>query len=305
MPDQQLFDEKTRRKLEQLMLAASTVRAGAIKGERRSTKRGTSIEFADYRNYTPGDDLRRLDWNIYARLDRPLTRLYEDEEDLAVHLLLDTSASMNWGGDANTTADADAAQHKFDYARRLIAGLGYISLSTNDRLIIAALGGNGIQQFGPARGRGYGVRLLHFVNDLKPGGTLDLNAALRDYALRAGRPGLALVVSDLFSPSGYLDGLNALLGKGCEVGVLHVLAPEEIEPPLAGDLRLVDVETGAAQEVSIDGAMRTLYIERVQAWRDSIRAECVKRGIHYLPIVTSYAWEKVILYDLRRLGVVK
>src|SRR5215216_666158 len=133
MSQQQLFDETTRRKLEQLMLSGSRVRAGAIKGERRSTKRGTSIEFADYRNYAPGDDLRRLDWNIYARLDRPLTKLYEDEEDLAVHLILDTSASMNWGG------DSDPELHKFDYARRLIAGLGYISLSTNDRLVIAAL----------------------------------------------------------------------------------------------------------------------------------------------------------------------
>src|SRR5215470_7707062 len=130
MPEQPLFDETTRRKLEQLMLTAWRVRAGAIKGERRSTKRGTSIEFADYRNYTPGDDLRRLDWNIYARLDRPLTKLYEDEEDLAVHLIIDTSASMDWG---------EAELYKFDYARRLVAGLGYISLATNDRLMIAAL----------------------------------------------------------------------------------------------------------------------------------------------------------------------
>ncbi len=280
MPDQPLFDEKTRRKLEQLMLTASRVRAGAIKGERRSVKRGTSIEFADYRDYTPGDDLRRLDWNIYARLDRPLTKLYEDEEDLAVYLILDASASMDWGG------EGDPEQHKFDYARRLIAGLGYISLTTNDRLMIAALSGSGIQQFGPARGRGYGVRLLNFINDLKPRGVVDLNAALRDYALRSPRPGLVLIVSDLFSPSGYVEGLTALLSKGSEVGIVHILAPDEIEPPLAGDLRLVDVETGAAQEVTIDGGMRHLYIERVQAWREGIRADCLRRGVHYLPIET-------------------
>ncbi len=299
MPDQPLFDEQTRRKLEQLMLHAGRVRSGAIKGERRSNKRGTSIEFADYRDYTPGDDLRRLDWNIYARLERPLIKLFEDEEDLAVHLLLDTSASMDWGGE--TVAERD----KFDYARRLIAGLGYVSLATNDRLAVAALTGSGIQQFGPARGRGYGVRLFNFINDLEPRGLIDLNAALRDYALRAGRPGLVLLVSDMFSPSGYLDGLNTLLSKGNEVGIIHVLSPDEVEPPLAGDLRLIDVETGAAQEVTIDGGMRQLYVERVQAWRDGIRAECVKRGVHYLPVTTDTAWEKVILYDLRKLGVVK
>ena len=293
MPDQQLFDEKTRRKLEQLMLAASRVRAGAIKGERRSVKRGTSIEFADYRNYAPGDDLRRLDWNIYARLGRPLTRLYEDEEDLAVHVLFDNSASMNWGaGEAN----------KFDFTRRLVAGLGYISLTTNDRLMISALGGD---TFGPARGRAYSVALLSYMVKLKAAGRVDINAALKAYALKSGRPGLTMVISDLFSPDGYIDGINALLAKGHEVALIHTLAPEEIEPPLAGDLRLVDVETGAPQEVSIDGGMRDLYMQRVQAWREDIRQECSRRGVHFVAADTGSSWEKVILYDLRRAGVVK
>ena len=296
MADGQLFDEKTRRKLEQLMLAATRVRAGAIKGERRSVKRGTSIEFADYRNYAPGDDLRRLDWNIYARLGRPLTRLYEDEEDLAVHLLLDRSASMNWG---------EGETNKFDYARRLVAGLGTISLTTNDRLVIAAIGGDGAPQFGPARGRAYGVGLLNYMVNLKAAGRADLNAALKDYALKGGRPGLAIIVSDLFTPNGITDGINALLGKGHEVALIHVLAPEEITPPLAGDLRLIDVETGAAQEVSIDGGMRDLYIKRVQEWRDDLRLDCAKRGVHFVAAETSGSWEKVILYDLRRAGVVK
>lgn len=298
MADVILFDEQTRRKLEQLMLTASRVRAGAIKGERRSTKRGTSIEFADYRDYTPGDDLRRLDWNIYARLERPLTKLYEDEEDLAVHLLLDASASMEY------PLEGEAARRKFTYARRLLAGLAYISLVTNDRLVITALGEHSTS-FGPARGRGYSIKLLQYVNDLRAAGTTDLNARLRDYALKAGRAGLAMVITDLFSPTGYIEGIHALLGKGCEVVLIHLLAPEEIEPPLAGDLRLVDIETGAPQEVSLDGGLRDLYTRRVEAWRDSIRAECVKRGVHYVPVVTSTPWEKVILYDLRRLGVVK
>src|SRR4029077_3482074 len=124
MADEKLFDEKTRRKLEQLMLVATRVRAGAMKGERRSTKRGTSIEFADYRNYARGDDLRRLDWNIYARLERPFIKLLEDEEDLAVHVLLDTSASMEW------PPEGARDQKKFLYAQRLTAGLAYISLVT-------------------------------------------------------------------------------------------------------------------------------------------------------------------------------
>ena len=166
-----VFDETTRRKLEQIMLVAHQVRAGAMKGDRRSSKRGTSIEFADYRNYSPGDDLRRLDWNIYARLDRPLTKLYEDEEDLAVHLLLDASASM----DGNDLPDAPPAWHKWIFARRLLAGLAYVSLATDDRLMIPALGGQG-GQFGPARGRGSGPRLLRYVNGLHPAGMTDLSS---------------------------------------------------------------------------------------------------------------------------------
>jgi uncharacterized protein (DUF58 family) len=294
-----LLEESTRRKFDQLMLVASRVRAGAIKGERRSTKRGTSIEFADYRNYAPGDDLRRLDWNVYARLDRPYIKLLEDEEDLAVHVVLDASASMNWGEE--TSPD----HHKLLFGKRLFAGLGYISLSSNDRLMMSAFSSGGIEQFGPVRGRSQSVALLKYTHGIQSGGMTDLNAALKDYATRAGRPGLCFIISDMFSPTGYLDGLNTLLGKGYEVVLLHILSPDEVTPPLTGDLRLVDVETGAIQEVSVDSVMRDLYMRRLEAWREDIRVESTKRGVHYLPISTDMAWEKVILYDLRRLGLVK
>ena len=300
MADDKIFDEKTRRKLEQVMLWSSRVRAGAMKGERRSTKRGTSIEFADYRNYARGDDLRRLDWNMYGRLQRPYIKLLEDEEDLAVHILLDTSASMDW------PKESDSFDHnKFVYGKRLAAGLAYASLTSNDRMLLAAVGGKGIESFGPARGRGRGVAMLKFVGDLGASGVTDLNPALSDYALRGGRPGLILIISDLFSPSGYLDGVNALLGRGYEVGIVHVLSPDEIEPPLAGDLRLVDVETGQLQEVTIDGGMRDLYKQRLDAWRTEIRTELRRRGAHYLMVETNTPWERVVLTDLRRAGLLR
>lgn len=290
-----LFDEPTRRRLQTLMLHAARVRAGAAKGERRSAKRGVSIEFADTRDYTPGDDLRRLDWNIYARLDRPLIKLFEDEEDLAVHILIDTSASMDTGeGDAN----------KFDYARRLTAALAMIALSGDDRLHIAALGG---ATFGPARGRSYLNRMFDTMTAMTAGGAVDLDGALRDYAAKLRRAGLCVIVSDLFSGSGGLiaDGLRALAARGCEIVVLHTLAPDEIDPPLAGDLRLIDVETGAAQEVSIDDGMRAIYARRLETWRADLLAECRRRGAAYLPVNTAAPWERVILDDLLRLGVVR
>jgi uncharacterized protein (DUF58 family) len=296
-----LLEEALRRKLDRMMLVANKVRTGAIKGDRRSKKRGTSIEFADYRNYAPGDDLRRMDWNVYARLRRPYIKLLEDEEDLAVHVVLDASASMAWPEEG----DAPIEFNKLVYVRRLAAGLAYLALGSGDHLLITALGENGTQRFGPARGRAQNFAMLRYMRGIRAGGITDLNEALQEYALRISRPGLCFVISDMFSPSGFVDGLNALLGKGHEVMLLHVLSPDEITPPIAGDLRLVDVETAAVQEVSLDDSMRDLYARRVAAWREGIQAECRRRDAHYLPLRTDESWEKVLLFDLRRLGLVK
>jgi uncharacterized protein (DUF58 family) len=290
-----LFDETTLRKLDRLALIASKVRAGVMKGERRSTKRGTSIEFADYRDYTRGDDLRRVDWNVYARLERPFIKLLEEEEDLAVHILLDASRSMDYGADAH---------HKFQYTQRLVAALGHIALAAGDRLTVTALA-PAASQFGPARGRGYTLRLLQFLDGLRTGGVTDLDAALKTYALGAKRPGLAFIISDLFSPSGYRDGLAQLQSRGYEVTVLHLLAPDEVDPPLAGDLRLIDAETGAPQDVTLDGGLRTMYRQRVLVWRAEIEAHCLKRGIHYVPVTTDVAWDELVLYQLRKRGLIK
>jgi uncharacterized protein (DUF58 family) len=147
--------------------------------------------------------------------------------------------------------------------------------------------------------------MLRYVHSLNASGVTDLNTALKDYATRGGRPGLCLVISDMFSPTGYIEGLNALLGKGFEVGLIHVLSPDEVEPPVGGDLRLIDVETNQPQEVTIDATMRELYTRRLEAWRESIRSECVRRSVHYMPVETDTSWEKVILYEMRRLGIVK
>ncbi len=297
MPDK-LFDEKVLRKLERLTLIASRVRAGAIKGERRSVKRGTSIEFADYRNYARGDDLRRIDWNVFARLERPFIKLLEEEEDLSVHLLLDASTSMNW------PMEAASDEHKFTFARRVTAGLAHISLGGGDRLALTALRSTGNVTWGPHRGRGRTLDLLNFLVNLETTGTTDLNAALRDYAARSSRPGLCLIVSDLMSPGGYQDGLSALQGRGYEVALIHVLAPDEVNPPLAGDLRLIDSETGQAQDVTVDAAMRDLYTRRLLAWREEISNYCARRNIHYATVETGIPWEELILFELRRLGVV-
>ena len=292
-----IFEEDTIRKINRLTLVASQVRAGMLKGERRSTKRGASIEFADYRNYTAGDDLRRLDWNVFARLDRPFIKLMEEQEDLAVHILVDSSLSMDWG---------EGESNKFKYALHLAAAIASIALSSGDRLAFTLLRpGYSSPIYGPVRGAGHFLPLLELLEDRRATGETDLNRSLRDYAFSAGRPGLLFLISDLFSPSGYEAGIQALYGRGYELVVLQVLAPDEIEPALAGDLRLLDVETGLALEASLDREMLEGYRQKRSAWQNEIRIACQKRGGRYLPINTSQNWERVLLQEMRSMDVVK
>jgi uncharacterized protein (DUF58 family) len=292
-----IFDETTLRKLNQLTLAASRVRVGAIKGERRSARRGSSVEFADYRNYAAGDDLRRLDWNIYARLDRPFIKLLEEEEDLAVHILVDASRSMGWG---------EGQGHKFNYVSRLVAGLGAIALASGDVLSIGFLkNGHVAGEYGPVRGQTPLTQLFHFLEGFEADGGTDLNASLREYALRPRRPGLVILISDLLAFAGYESGLRHLLGRGHEAALIHILSADELDPPLAGDLQLVDVETGQTQDVSLDGGLREKYRARMRAWIQTVQADCRKRGIRYLELTTDRPWDQALLLEMRHAGIVK
>jgi uncharacterized protein (DUF58 family) len=292
-----LFDESTLRKLNQLTIVASRVRAGAIKGERRSSRRGASVEFADYRNYTPGDDLRRLDWNIYARLERPFIKLFEEEEDLAVHVLVDGSQSMDWG---------EGDEHKFSYALHLAAGLGAVALASGDVLTIGLLQrGKVPAEFGPSRGQGSLPRLFGFLDGLEAGGETDLNTSLREYSITPRRPGFLILISDLLTAGGYETGLRRLLGRGHEAALVHVLSPDELDPPLAGDLQLVDSETNHAQDVSLDGGLRAQYRLRAQAWIQATQLDCRKHGVRYLDVTTSLPWDQVLLLEMRQAGIVK
>ncbi|MBN1303098.1 MAG: DUF58 domain-containing protein [Anaerolineales bacterium] len=292
-----IFSETTLQKLRQLHLVAARVRSGAFKGERRSSRRGSSVEFADYRDYTPGDDLRRLDWNIYARLEKPFIKLLEDEEDLAVVLLIDGSQSMDWG---------QGVEHKFTYALHLAAGLGSIALAGGEALSAYLLQDGTISSsFRPARGETALSRLFRYLETLQPGGETALNSALEQYNLGAHRPGLVFLLSDLLDPKGCQAGLRTLLGRGNEVVLLHILAPDELDPPLAGDLQLVDIENEQTQDVSLDGGLRSLYRQRVDGWMREIQSDCRRRGIRWLALPTSQPWDQVILREMRRNGVVK
>ena len=294
-----IFDEEILRKLEQLTLVADQVRVGVMKGDRRSRKRGTSVEFADYRNYSKGDDLRRLDWNVYARLGRPFIKLLEEEEDLAVHLLVDASASMDWPEEEET--------NKLRYAVVLAGALGHVGLTTGDQVSVALLTGRGegMRRWGPFRGRQNSLRLLQFLETVEGGGVTNLNVSLQDVALRGGRPGLLFLISDMLTPAGYREGVSALQARGYEVGIIHTLSPDEVDPPLAGDLKLIDVETEADAELTLDVTTLDRYRERLQAWQEDLAAYCGGRGVHYIPVVTDVPWERLVMQTLRVQGVVQ
>ena len=323
-----LFNADFMRKLERLSLVSRKLKAGRMKGERRSPKRGQSVEFADYRNYTHGDDLRRVDWNAYARMERLFIKLFQEEEDLTVHILLDASKSMDWGDPQDITLTAPVApidsesravggivapqpgvnthdQNKLVYARRTAAALGYIALSNLDRLTFTAFSKAGLQRYSAVRGKGHAVSLMRFIAGVHAEGATDLDLMLKQYASQAKYPGLLFVLSDFLVEGGGIEGLKALQAAGHEVNVIHVLAPAEVHPELAliGDLRLKDIETGATQEVSIDGTILDLYREKFEAWQSGIEEFCRRRGINYLQVTTDQPFEDLVLHYLRRRGI--
>jgi uncharacterized protein (DUF58 family) len=291
-----LFDEAFLRKLERLAIMSRQAMAGKLQGERRSTKRGQSVEFADFRPYAPGDDFRRIDWNAYARLERFFIKLFIEEEDLTVHLVVDASRSMDWG-----------EPNKLEYAVRAAGALGYIALVGLDRVTVTAMGGDGSDTAGyfpPHRGKSQAFALFSFLSSLTSGGRTDLAPRLRAYALSATQPGPLLLFSDLLD-EGWRDGLHALAGRGFEVTVLHLLSPDEVDPPLSGDLKLLDAETGAEVEITADYEMLARYREGLEDWQAEIRRFCGARGMHYVPVVTSLPFEELLFAWLRRQGVLK
>ena len=298
-----LFDELFMRKLEQLSLAVRRIKRGRFKGERRSLRRGQAVEFADYRNYVQGDDLRALDWNIYARLERPFIKLFEEEVDQTVHLLLDASASMNWPLPAGLGQPLE--QNKWYYGRRLVAALGYIALSNSDRLYVAGLAAEGYTPWGPERRRQSIHRLLSFLAGYPAAGTANLSSILSYYAQKAKRPGLLFLISDFLAPDDYQAGLSALQSQGHEVAVLHLLSPDEIEPAFSGDFQLQDVETGLKRDLTINAVMKKLYRQHFTAWQEGIQQFCQRRNINYALVSTKQPFEELLLYYLRQRGFVR
>lgn len=287
---QTLLEPELLARLERLRLNSRRLRFGASRGETRTKRRGSSLEFSDYRAYQPGDDFRYIDWNAYGRFHRLFVKLFTAEEDLTLHLLIDTSASMGFG-----------TPTKLSYAVKLAAALGYIAIANLDRVGVAAFGDGLGPRLSPERRKNHVFTLFDYLSALKVSGGTGFNNAVTEYARRARKTGLAVIVSDMLDEEGYSEGLAALSSVGFDIAVLHVLDDSELDPDLrAGSYRLVDSETRRVSEVHLDGATRREYREALGAYLSEVESFCLDKGIEYLRTTTSVPVEEIVFDYLRR-----
>ena len=292
-----LLSAELLRRLEQFQLIAARRAKSAAKGERRSRARGQSVEFADHRNYVPGDDFRYLDWNLYGRLDRLFLKLYEEERELPVRVFLDASESMNFG-----------TPRKIDFAKQIAAAVGYVALCGFDRVSVNVFPEAPEQNvyrgaLRTVRGRKSSLTFFQNLNQVQPKGAADFNQALRRGALEARQAGLAIVLSDFLDPQGYESGLTALVGRGFHVNAVQILAPEEMNPDTYGDLKLIDSETGTVQEVTFGKYRLATYQQTVRNYCQRLKEYCQARGVSFFTTTSDASLEKLLLKQLREAEV--
>jgi uncharacterized protein (DUF58 family) len=288
------FDDAFLRKLERLAVVAKQVAARSRRGERRTRRVGSGIEFADHRDYVPGDDLRHLDWNLYGRLERPLVRLFDEDEDLPVYLLVDASASMGLGRPV-----------KLDLARAVAAALAYVALANLDRVAVYATSDALGEGLGLLRGKGQIHPLLNLLARLQPQGRTDLSAAVSGLVQRHRRRGVVVVISDFYDPVGFEQGLHRLRYGRFEPVVVQITAPDEAAPTLRGELTVIDAETGEERPVTVTPALAAAYRQRYETRLRALARFCHERAVPCFQVTSDQPLEDLVLRVLRSGGLLK
>jgi uncharacterized protein (DUF58 family) len=284
-------------KLDPLDLSSKRVFFGKLKGERRSKKRGQSVEFADHRAYVSGDDIRHIDWNIFARLDSLFLKLFLEEEDLSLSVVIDTSASADCGEPS-----------KFLFMQKAAMALGYVGLVNLNRVSVTAMGqaeGGIVNTLRDMRGRRRTHDLARFICSLEPDGQFSFKDAAERIALTRRGKGIMLVFSDFFFKDGYEEGLRRLVGHGYDVFCIQVLSPQELEPTLTGDLRLKDIEDADLAEVTISSPLLKRYKANLAAYCNELNHFCLRRDMTLLTVRSDTPVDVLVLDYLRKRGVVK
>ncbi len=290
----ELFGDDFQKKLESLAIVSRRVFAGRMRADRRSKKRGSGVEFADHRDYTAGDDFRSVDWNVYQRFGKLLVRLYEEEEDLSIYFIVDSSSSMAFGDGK-----------KFDQARRLAAALAYVGLANLDRVTIVGAADAVVSRMPTTRGKGRIFKVFEFLRELSPGGTTDLGDAMKAFVAQHKRRGLAVLISDLYDPAGFERGINTLRFNKFEPFVLHVVDRAEARPALKGDVRLYDCETGEEREVTVTDSLLDEMARAFGDYQRSIERFCTSRQVPYFAAEVSIPFDELVLTVFRRGGFLR
>jgi uncharacterized protein (DUF58 family) len=276
-------------RLEQLRIKTRREYAGQGKGSHLSPRRGSSLEFADFRHYTPGDDFRYIDWNLYGRLDKLLLRLFEEEEDLYIYILIDVSDSMAIG----------SPLPKLHYAMQVGAALTYVGLANLDRVAILPFAGKLIDRLPPSRGKNRIFRVFEFLRTCDLGGQTQLAECMKTFVAQNKRRGLAVVISDFYDPVGFEQGLNTLRYNKFEPFVLQVYDQREAEPKLHGDLALVDCETGDVREVTVSKALLEAYQREHENYCKELEAYCTKYAMPFFRTHTAIPFDQLVLKIFR------
>jgi uncharacterized protein (DUF58 family) len=289
-----LFDDQFLKKLEYLYLVSKKIFAGRIRAERRTKKTGSGIEFADHRDYTRGDDFRYIDWNIYGRMDKLLLRLFEEEEDLSIYLIVDSSKSMEIGDPP-----------KVDYALKLAAALCYVGLSNLDRVSIIPFSNELHERLPSARGKGRIFKVFEFLRRIEIGGVTNLKDCAKDFIHQTKRRGMAVLISDFYDPAGYEEGINILRYNKYEPFVIQLYDEKEANPPLHGDLTLVDCETGEPKEVTISASLLDAYKREHERYCQELEQFCTKRAVPFFRTHTKVPFDELVLRIFRAGGFLK
>jgi uncharacterized protein (DUF58 family) len=280
--------------LERLELVTRKVFRGRMKGERRSKRKGQSVEFADFRNYVAGDDLRLLDWNLYARLDKLIIKLFLEEEDLHFYTLIDASMSMDFGEPT-----------KLQYAKQLAAALGFIGLVRADRVRIETIGQKPGERGPVLRGRHSVWRMLQHVDSIEPGETTSLAEGVKNFCIRNPGKGIVLLISDLMDKEGYESALRYFVSHEMDCYVIHLLSQEEVAPEVKGDLKLVDCEDQDIAEITVSAPLLARYQQTLNAFTRGAQEFCTRRGMHYMLANNKLPVADLVGHHLRRRGLVR
>lgn len=289
----ELFDEAFQKRLEYLAIVSRRIVAGQNRADRRSKRTGGGVEFADHRQYSPGDDYRFLDWKVYGRLGRLLLRLYEEEEDLSVYILLDASASMGVGNPS-----------KLRFAKRLTAALAYIGLSHLDRVSVVTMHDGIAARLPPTRSKGRIFGVFEFLHDVQATGKTNLARAARTFVAQNKRRGVVILISDLFDPEGFETALNTLRYAKFEPYVVQLTSAADRADHVYGDMLLVDSETGQEREVTITAGLLDQYKKAYAALCEHNREVCTRKHVPLFTLDVAADFEEAVLRMLRHGGMV-